>query len=294
MLTLTFLFSIKAEEVMSNDLHFFAIVSMVISIITILLSLSLYDNRTLYKDEDEPNKKEECTTLIFNFLYRLFSLVSRIIILAFLISLFEWFWLFLILFIPIVSYYIPYKLGTTDNEPLNLFFQSWLVFPDYSSPFGRIPKDQQYLNKLNTYEILFVLIAGFPLIILSMIAEGITKKILGVDPSILSSDKQKNTKFTITVYTTSRFFESIVELLVIGLELFKLNDKYIDRDSLLTQSLFWISVGMTILFPIMFIKIYDLFVLDNEIDYDLSFAEVADRQQSDAINRYILVFIILY
>ena len=66
--------------------------------------------------------------------------------------------LFAILLIPIIAYSGPYQLGNSDAEPLNLIFQSLLVFPDYSAPFGKIPDTETYLNNIHRLHLLVIII----------------------------------------------------------------------------------------------------------------------------------------
>ena len=104
-----------------------------------------------------------------------------------------------------------------------------------------------------------------------MIIEFFTKKLLNIN-YIINDDKEKYATFRITVYTLSRFFESISEILFIGLEIYQFNNKYIDTNHISTKILYWITIVITFLFPIFFRPIVNSFVVDNEDDYDLTTA----------------------
>ena len=252
-----------------QHIHLYFIVSLLISIVTIVLSLTLYDHRTLNRDSEDPTGNR--ILYLCNFCYRIFSCIARIIILSFFISLFPWWALFAILFIPIIAYSGPYMLGNTDAEPLNLIFQSLLVFPDYSAPFGKIPDAETYLNSIHRVHLCIIIGFGAPLIFIFIIVEKIVYKILLIDNEIISMNVEKYASFRITTYTLSRFVESTIELTIIAAELYSpfFKSNLLIKDVALVHALFWISVCFTILAPIPFFKLYDEFVVDNEEDYEL-------------------------
>lgn len=288
MLICTFLLSTNKSEMINNDLFIYALVSFTVSILTIVLSLFLYDNHTLNKNHEQKSKIYE--VFICNYMYRLTSVISRIIILSFMIALFPWPLLFAIVLIPIVSYSGPYQLGNTDNEPLNLFYQSLLVFPDYSSPFGKIADTENFFNKLHSIHMFIVIIFGFPLLIILICVEKLVNRMIFLkeeDPSvILVNDKEKYTTFRITTYTLSRFVESLLELIIIAIELFEgreVHQRYVDYNSFIVWTLFWLALGTTLIFPLAFVKFHDQFVVDNEEDFDLSYAETHQQTHVDFI-----------
>ena len=82
--------SLLSIDNVSEQIHIYFIVSVFVSLITIVLSLTLYDHRTLNRDLEE-----KIPTLILyfcNFMYRLFSTIARVVILSFLIALFPWYY----------------------------------------------------------------------------------------------------------------------------------------------------------------------------------------------------------
>lgn len=276
--------SLLAIDNVSEHIHFYFIVSLFVSILTIVLSLTLYDHRTLNRDIDE---KISTMILYFcNFLYRLFSTVARIVIISFLIALFPWWLLFAILLIPIIAYSGPYQLGNSDAEPLNLIYQSLLIFPDYSAPFGKIPDSETYLNNIQRLHLFIIIVFGAPLIIIFIIVEKIVNRILKIDAEIMSMNKEKYASFRITTYTLSRFVESTIELLVIAAEIYSplFESTLLIKDAGLVHALFWIGVIFTILAPIPFTKLYDEFVVDNEEDYELWYGINGKNENADIEN----------
>ena len=261
--------SLLAIDNVSQHIHVYFIVSLFVSLLTIVLSLTLYDHRTLNRDLDE--KVSTMVLYICNFSYRMFSIIARIIILSFLLALFPWYLLFAILLIPIIAYSGPYQLGNSDAEPLNLIYQSLLIFPDYSAPFGKIPDSETYLNNIHRAHLFVIIIFGAPLIIIFIIVEKIVNKILKIDNEIISMNKEKYASFRITTYTLSRFVESSIEIFIIAAELYSpfFKSQLLIKDAALVHALFWIAVTFTILAPIPFVKLYDEFVVDNEEDYEL-------------------------
>eukprot|EP01084_Bolivina_argentea_P306395 529457_1 len=260
------------------------ITSLFVSLLTIVFSLTLYDHRTLNRDIEDTIG---CYILyICNFFYRFLSVTARIIILSFLIALFPWYLLFAILLIPIIAYSGPYQLGNSDAEPLNLIYQSLLVFPDYSAPFGKISETETYLNNIHRIHLFIIIIFGAPLIIIFIIVEKIVNKILKIDSETISMNKDKYASFRITTYTLSRFVESTIELLIISAELFSplFEAKLFISDWILVDALFWTSVILTILAPIPFFKFYDDFVVDNEEDYELWYGVNEDNNNNNNNN----------
>merc|ERR1719203_471662 len=208
--------SLLSIDSVSEHIHIYFIASLIISLLTIVCSLTLYDHRTLNVDENKNG-----FILICNFCYRMCSVIARIIILSFLIALFPWPLLFAILLIPIIAYSGPYQLGNSDAEPLNLIYQSLLVFPDYSAPFGKIPDSETYLNNLNRVHLFIILLFGCPLICIFIAVENSVKKLLKIDKDdMMSMNKEKYASFRITSYTLSRLVESIIECVIIAAPLY--------------------------------------------------------------------------
>jgi len=267
--------SLLSIDNVSEHIHFYFIASLTLSLSTIVLSLTLYDHRTL-DVQDLENAGSRCSKFSLfgcNVLYRFFSACSRIIILSFLIAMFPWYCLFLILLIPVVAYSGPYQLGHMDAEPLNLLYQSLLVFPDYSVPFGKVPQSENYLNRIRKGHMILIIVFGSPLIAIFFIVETVMKRVLKIDKDAISMDKAKYASYKITTYTLSRFVESLIELLIIFTELYHpaFESRLLIKDVTLVHSLFWMAVVMSVCAPIPFRKLYNEFVVDNEEDYELGY-----------------------
>eukprot|EP00485_Elphidium_margaritaceum_P007570 CAMPEP_0202692052 /NCGR_PEP_ID=MMETSP1385-20130828/6543_1 /ASSEMBLY_ACC=CAM_ASM_000861 /TAXON_ID=933848 /ORGANISM="Elphidium margaritaceum" /LENGTH=1172 /DNA_ID=CAMNT_0049347525 /DNA_START=87 /DNA_END=3605 /DNA_ORIENTATION=- len=267
--------SLLSIDNINQHIHYYFIATLFVSVLTIVLSLTLYDHRTLNIERDTTNSNysSSSNTILYvcNFCYRVFSTVARIIILAFLLSFLPWYFLFLIVAIPIIAYSGPYALGNSDAEPLNLLFQSLLVFPDYSAPFGKIADSETYLNRINKLHLVLICTLGLPLIVIFILVEKLVHKLVGIDNEVITMNKDKYASFRITTYTLSRFVESAIELIVIAAQLYSpfFASHLLVRDVALVYALFWTAVVFTVLAPIPFMKLYDEFVVDNEEDYEL-------------------------
>lgn len=263
--------SLLAIDNVSEHIHFYFICSLVVSLLTIVLSLTLYDERTL--EIQDLDKCSKYTVFGCNFVYRLSSAFSRILILSFLIAMFPAYCLILILLIPIVAYSGQYQLANMDAEPLNLVYQSLLVFPDYSVPFGKVAQSECYLNRIRREHLVIIIIFGAPLVIIYLIVESLCKRVLEMDSEAVAGNGPKYATFRITAYTLSRFVESIIELLIIAAELYHpaFESQLLIKDVSLVHSLFWIAVALSVFAPIPMAKLYDLFVVDNEEDYELGY-----------------------
>ncbi|ETO31754.1 hypothetical protein RFI_05366, partial [Reticulomyxa filosa] len=255
LLVVTFLMYRENTQLFRSDLHVLAALSLCVSLLAIILTLLLYDETALTLDSGESYWKiRSC-----NLLYRLFQVVSRVLILAFFIALFPWWALFLIILIPLVANFRPFKLGRTDNEVYNFIYQSLLAFPDYSSPFGRISLRENFLTRLGPFHFAILSILGSPLMFIRFFVECFANKFLqmnrmiGWDISInvshiylfiyiqiyiyiyiyiylftlyVVNDNvslyvcHEYASFVISTYTVSRFVESIFELIFIGVELY--------------------------------------------------------------------------
>ncbi|ETO30529.1 hypothetical protein RFI_06593 [Reticulomyxa filosa] len=286
-----------------NDVQHFALLSLFVSVLSILLSLSLYDTTCLALDSFHSH----VFVRFANHCYRLFQVVSRVLVLAFFIALFPWWVLFLVILIPLVANSGPFKLGRTDNEPYNFIYQSLLAFPDYSSPFGRIASRDNFLNRLNRLHYFVLVILGSPLIFVRMFVEFFAGKFLHMNKSFFSTNKQTNKQTnnnntiqynTIlqTLNHANIFGQSggvrviFLELIFIGIELYgtgKLHKASVNVQSSFTIASYWIAVMSTWMFLIAFYPIRHEFVKDSLADETKALAaSKAGKAVFVQVNRY--------
>ena len=147
----------------TSSLQMVALFSMMVSVISIVLSLYVYDKPALFKEHPKvwlhfgfflfffvfcvcfvtnfaisqfffsrrqkyrkKHLKNKTKIILWNTLFRITTIVPRILLISFMIAFFDWWVVLLVLFVPVVAYSGHYKLYLSFFFALCFFFDSFI------------------------------------------------------------------------------------------------------------------------------------------------------------------------